>query len=113
MVVVLSTPLVAMLKKTALEIPGVYEIKTNRQNCFLYCDNDKTSEENVAMIKNYIKEKKGTGFVYKVYGIFNGKVDLTADSKTPEVKMKDSYFTSGKKDITDEEIEAFKKKNNL
>lgn len=34
MVVVLSTPLVAMLKKTALEIPGVYEIKTNRQNCF-------------------------------------------------------------------------------
>ena len=82
MVVVLSTPLVAMLKKTALEIPGVYEIKTNRQNCFLYCDNDKTSEENVAMIKNYIKEKSLRDLQWK----------SGSDSRQQDARRKDERF---------------------
>ncbi|WP_289647417.1 hypothetical protein [uncultured Dubosiella sp.] len=44
--------------------------------------------------------------------MFNGKVDLS-QNKTDEEKMKDDYFTKGKKDITDEEVAEFKAKNNL
>ncbi|HAM31326.1 MAG TPA: hypothetical protein DCP49_07835 [Erysipelotrichaceae bacterium] len=112
MVIVLSTPLAKMLKKTALSVPNVYEIKTVKQNVFLYVDNDQTQAENIALIKNAIKKKHGDDFVYKVYGVFNGKVDLS-QNKTDEEKMKDDYFTLGKKDITDEEVAEFKAKNNL
>ena len=100
MVIVLSTPLVKMLKKTALSVPNVYEIKTVKQNCFLYVNNDESQADNIALIKGAIKKKHGDGFVYKVYGVFNGKVDLS-QNKTDEEKMKDDYFTKGKKDITD------------
>ena len=96
MVIVLSTPLVKMLKKTALSVPNVYEIKTVKQNCFLYVNNDESQADNIALIKGAIKKKHGDGFVYKVYGVFNGKVDLS-QNKTDEEKMKDDYFTKGKK----------------
>lgn len=99
-------------EKTALSVPNVYEIKTVKQNVFLYVDNDQTQAENIALIKNAIKKKHGDGFVYKVYGVFNGKVDLS-QNKTDEEKMKDDYFTLGKKDITDEEVAEFKAKYNL
>lgn len=111
-VIVLSTPLGKMLEKHILTLDGAKKIKTVKQNTFFWMDNNKSAAENIKDAKAAITAKCGNALVYKIYPVFNGKVDLS-QNKTDEEKMQDSYFTSGKKDITEEELKEFAAKNNL
>jgi hypothetical protein len=111
-VVVLSTPLGKMLEKHVLAMPDMKKIKTVKQNTFFWADNDKAPAENVAAVKAAINAKTGGAVVYKVYPVFMGKVDLSLN-KTEEEKKADSYFTKGKKDITEEELAKFAADNGL
>lgn len=98
--------------KRIMSILSQYEnyhlIKRVGPKLFYYVDGD--TAHLIRNTKKIIVDVMGVMTVFEVYGIYNGMIDFTSylsDEKKDEAK----YYNSSQKDMSDEELENWKKEN--
>lgn len=80
-------------------------VKEDRAKLFIYYNTDQSYAYASNRIKKYIRHYLYAIYVFEVYGMFNGKIDII-DYLPPEMKLEKEYYQS-KKDLTEEEEDAF------
>lgn len=92
------------------EIKSIQVIKQNGPKIFLYVETTLQQDDVHHLLKEEIKKQGGVMYVYELYGIFNGKIDYNA-YMSEETKQSMKYYQTVHKDMTDQEIEDFKKRS--
>ena len=83
-------------------------IKRTGPKLFYYVDGD--TSHLISKTKKLILKELGIMSVFEVYGIYNGMIDFT-DYLPEEQKKESSYYNRTLKDISDLEVENWKKEN--
>ena len=83
-------------------------IKRKGPQLFYYVDGDTNSL--ISKTKKLIVNELGVATVFEVYGIYNGMIDFTSYLSN-EKKNESKYYNQIKKDISNEELENWKKEN--
>lgn len=113
MVVVLTTAAQSILLPIALKMDGMHLIKKRMGNIFLYYEgDDRTFDQVKEELTDRIDRGTIADFSYDIRPVFMEKVDLSKDM-TDEEKRVHPYFNTRLKDLTDQELEAFKRKEGL
>ena len=98
--------------KRILDIFAQYEnyhlIKRVGPKLFYYVDGD--TSHLISKTKKIILNILGVMTVFEVYNLYNGMIDFTAYLPNKK-KDESSYYNSVKKDLSDEELENWKKEN--
>lgn len=110
MVIVIVSPVIAKIIP-ALEKRGNYKlIKSKGPKGFFFIPSDISFHQAVKQTKALICQYVGSFYVFEVYGLYNGMIDLF--SYLPdEKKNTEKYYTELKKDLSDEELEQWKTAN--
>ena len=90
----------------------IYLIKQKGPKAFFYVKADLTNTNVVSYTKSAIRKNLENVYVYEVYGMYNGMVDLF-DYFSEEKKQKEKYYNGLKKDLSDEELESWKQSQGL
>lgn len=91
-----------------LNIASIDVIKRNGPKVYLYVDTNLTFREVCQAFKQAIKSHGGLMYVYELYSIYNGMIDYNA-YMSEDTKSSMKYYQSQHKDITNEEIEKWKR----
>lgn len=83
-------------------------IKQNGPKIYLYVESQLSKIDVLSLMNHVIRQKSGGMMVYSLYTIYNGKIDYNAYLSN-ETKNQMSYYQKEKKDISNEEIENYKR----
>lgn len=89
-------------------IKSIGVIKRIGPKVYLYVDTILSFEEINRILRSMIKNHGGAMYVYEIYSVFNGKIDYNAYISV-ETKLTMKYYQTEHKDITEKEIEDYKK----
>ncbi len=90
---------------TALTVrDDVLLIKREKARAFFFYTGE--SDQMLGEMNRYLFKTLGPVYVYAVYGLYNGMVDLTPYLES-EVKDRHPYYNREKKDLSDTELSAF------
>lgn len=110
MIIVIVSPVIKKIIDAFSNEKDCYLIKSKGARGFFYVDSD----ESVAIVLNRMKQiiasKVGKFYIFELYTVFNGMIDLFAYLPL-ETKNEHKYYNGLVKDITDEEIENWKQLN--
>lgn len=81
-------------------------IKIVGSKVFMYFDTSLSKKELVKQIDSVIKSNCGETFVYMLYSIYNGKIDIS-EYLPDSIKQTSPYYNLGTKDLSDQELETF------
>lgn len=101
---------------TKLMIPAIlnmdidcYIIKQEGTKVFFYFDSPLTTKEIFQKVTNTIIVQCGPQYVFQLYTLYNGMIDLTP--YLPEhIKKQTPYYLKAKKDVSTQELEQFLKR---
>ena len=83
-------------------------VKRKGPQLFYYIDGDTTNI--IKNTKKIIVDVLGPMTVFEVYKLYNGMIDFTA-YLSDETKNESKYYNQTNKDLSDEELENWKKEN--
>lgn len=106
MVFVIVSRAMNKIASALLQLDNVYEIKRDRAHFYAYIDTDESQHMVFRMLKGHISKTIGSLYVYELYGIYNGKIDLFA-YLPEEKKATNKYYLLKDKDLSDEELNQF------
>lgn len=92
--------------------PKIGLIKKTKNKAFFYYDGEMTPDEMVRYVKARIRRHVIAVYVYDVYTIYMGMADLTPYLPDEE-KQSHPYFLNPDKQLSDEEVEAYKQAHGL
>jgi hypothetical protein len=115
MVIVLITARYAKIldwlcHETYEDISSIGIIKRDGPKVYLYVETDLSFHQICQQFKSVIKRQGGLMYVYEFYSLYHGMIDYNA-YLSKEIKDNTKYYQSSKKDITEAEIELYKKKH--
>lgn len=87
----------------------IYLIKLYKAKAYFYYNGDRPLEEVMKDVVNTVNEKFSGALMINVFEIYNEVTDI-APHISKEDKAKYAYYQEAKKELTNEEVEAFKKK---
>ena len=105
-------PFVVVAKFIHLMIPlldskeDIYFIKKKGPKGYFYYTGNKSLEELLSWAKRIVKEDLSSVYILDCYGLYNGMMDFVA-YLPKEQKDRHPYYNNPKKELSDEEIEAF------
>lgn len=88
---------------------GIYLIKLYKAKGYFYYHGDKPIEEVMKLVENTINQQFNYVYMINVFEIYNEVTDIAPHIDKKD-KMKYSYYLEAKKELTNEEVEAFKEK---
>lgn len=93
-------------------INSVYIIKRKGPKVFLYVDTSLDFNQVTSLFKQNIKNQGGAAYVYEFYGLYKEKIDYQVFvSKEKKDTLK--YYKKDFIDLSNEELEKFKKNRGL
>lgn len=93
-------------------LTSLYTIKRNGPKVYLYVDSCLSYKNIIQLFHQCIYQQGGANYVYQFYGIYHGMIDYN-DYLSQETKDKMPYYLSKQKDISDEELKKFFKKESI
>lgn len=90
----------------------IYLIKLYKAKGYFYYNGDKPLQEVMKSVVREVTEKCGAIFMINVFEIYNEVTDI-APHIAKEDKYKYAYYEEAKKELTHEEVEAFKQRMGL
>lgn len=112
MVVVIVSPVTHKIVNALNTVEDYHFIKSKGPRCFYYTEGKEGDAATIYKTKKLIVQLIGAVYVFEAYGIYNGMIDLFS-YLPPEKKDNNKYYNQTKKDISDEELQAWKKENNI
>jgi hypothetical protein len=110
MVIVLIAAFHRRMTACILENISSKVIKTDGVRVFLYIDEPIDESMVIKTVKGIIHKYFGPSYVYEVYPLYNGMVDVFT-YLPEEIKQKRNYYFLDRKHLSDKELEDFLKAN--
>lgn len=112
MVIVIVSPVTHKIVDALNTVEEYHYIKSKGPRCFYYIEGNEGDQVLLYKTKKLIVQMIGAVYVFEAYGIYNGMIDLFS-YLPPQKKDKNKYYNQKKKDISDEELKAWKLENHI
>ncbi len=112
MVIAIVSPVKEKIIDALNTVEDYHFIKTKGPRCFYYVEGEEGNPAIIYQTKKIINQLVGKMYVYEVYGIYNGMIDLL--SYLPkEKKDSNKYYNQVSKDMSEDELHEWKKEHHF